>query len=69
MVSPLFYYQLVLVALVWLFMMLHLAWSSQAATSHPKPAEPEPITPKPKRSTEPKPFAGLTHKPPCVVVK
>lgn len=45
-------------------MMLHLAWSSQAATSHPRPAEPEPSTPKPKRSTKPKPFAGLTHKPP-----
>ncbi len=67
MVSSLFDYQLVLVALVWLFMMLHLAWSSQAAMSHPRPAEPEPITHKPKRSTEPKPFAGLTQRPPCAL--
>ena len=26
MVSPLFYYQLALVALVWLFLMLHVTW-------------------------------------------
>ena len=63
----LFYYHLVLVALVWLFMMRHLAWSSQAVTSHPRPAEPEPITPPPQRSPAPKPCAGRTHKPPCVL--
>ena len=31
MVSHLFFYQLVLVALVWLCLMLHWAWSSDSA--------------------------------------
>ncbi len=35
--------------------------------SHQRRAEPEPIQPKRTRSNEPKPFAGLTHKPHCVL--
>src|SRR5215831_17592331 len=62
MVSPLFYYQLALIALVWLCLMLHWAWPSDPATC-PPPSEPTP--PKPKRHREPTPFAGLTTKPPC----
>ena len=55
MVSPLFYYQLVLVALGWLCMMLHLAWSSQAAMSHPKPAAPELSPRSPSAPLNPRP--------------
>ena len=62
MVSDLFFYQLVLVALVWLCLMLQWAWPSDIAVC---PTTPEPPPPLPKRTREPKPFAGLTHKPPC----
>ncbi len=63
MVSALFFYQLVLVALVWLCVMLHWAWPSDPATVCPTP--PEPPSPRPQRHHEPTPFAGLTTKPPC----
>src|SRR6266700_734517 len=62
MVPTLFFYQLVLVALVWLCVMLHWAWPSDPATC-PPPSEPTP--PKPKRHREHTPFAGLTTKPHC----
>ena len=62
MVSHLFYYQLTLVALVWLCLMLQWAWPSAPAGCT---APPEPPGPRPKRHREPTPFAGLTHKPPC----
>jgi IS1 family transposase len=62
MVSHLFYYQLALIAWVWLCLMLQWAWPSDPATC-PPPSEPTP--PKPKRHREPPPFAGLTTKPPC----
>jgi hypothetical protein len=64
MVSHLFFYQLVLIALVWLFVMLLYAWLSERAR-HPSPAAP--IAPRRKRSTEPKAFAGLTHQPHCAL--
>ena len=63
MVSPFLFYQLVLVALVWLCVMLHWAWPSDPATACPTTLEPTP--PRPKRRRESKPFAGLTTKPPC----
>src|SRR5215471_15556157 len=63
MVSHLFFYQLVLVALVWLCVMLHWAWPSDPAPVGP--TTPEPPGPRPKRKHEPTPFAGLTTKPPC----
>jgi IS1 family transposase len=65
MVSPLFYYQLALLALVWLFIMLHLTWPKRSAATTTAPATP--IQPKRTRSNEPKPFAGLTTKPPCAL--
>src|SRR5712691_360992 len=40
MVSPLFFYQLVLVALVWLCVMLHWAWPSDPAAVCPTTPEP-----------------------------
>src|SRR4030095_566100 len=61
MVSHLFFYQLMLIALVWLCVMLHRAWPSDSAAVCPTTPEP----PRPKRQREPTPFAGLTHKPHC----
>jgi IS1 family transposase/transposase-like protein len=58
-----FYYQLVVLGLLWLFVMLHSAWPSRCATAQGTPAKP--ITPRRQRSKEPKPFAGLTHQPHC----
>ena len=63
MVSHLFFYQLVLVALVWLCLVLHWVWPSDPAAVCP--TAPEPTPPVPKRHHEPKPFAGLTTKPHC----
>ncbi|SRR6266487_3543949 len=63
MVSHLFFYQLVLVALVWLCVMLQWAWPSDPAAACPTTLEPTP--PPPKRHREPTPFAGLIHKPHC----
>jgi hypothetical protein len=63
MVSSLFFYQLVLVALVWLCVMFHWAWPSDPATTCPTTLEPPP--PRPKRRREPQPLAGLTTKPHC----
>jgi IS1 family transposase len=65
MVSHLFYYQLVLLGLLWLCVMLHLAWPSPGTT--PQTAPSPPLTLRRQRSTAPKPFAGLTHKPPCAL--
>ena len=66
MVSHLFFYQLVLIALVWLFLLLHYAWPHERA-NHPRSAEPEPLTPKRPRSKAPTPFAGLTQRPQCAL--
>jgi IS1 family transposase len=62
MVSHLFYYQLALLAIVWLFVMLHLPESKPSL-----PAPSVPVKPKRKRSTEPTAFEGLTQKPHCVL--
>src|SRR5919202_1362856 len=62
MVSHLFFYQLTLIALVWLCLMLHWMWPSASAAC---PTIPEPLPPRPKRTREPTPFVGLTHKPHC----
>src|SRR5262249_35396573 len=63
MVSHLFFYQLVLVALVWLCLMLQWAWPSDHVAMCP--TAPEPTPPRRTRRREPTPFAGLTHKPHC----
>jgi hypothetical protein len=62
MVSPLFYSQLALLAIIWLFVMLYVARSRRGAQT-PLPATP--IKLRRNRSTAPKVFEGLTHKPPC----
>jgi IS1 family transposase len=65
MVPTLFFYQLGLVALVCVFLLLCWLWPNAAASPQ------QPIVPtKPSRrirSTEPKPFAGLTQRPSCAL--
>ena len=63
MIANLVVYQLVLIALVWVFLMLSWLWPSEPAAARPIP--PTPVTPPRKRSTAPKPFPGLTRKPSC----
>src|SRR5712691_12578229 len=65
MIPHQFYYQLMVLGLLWLCVMLHLAWPSRGVTTQTKLAKP--ITPRRQRSTDPKPFAGLTHKPHCAL--
>src|SRR5262252_2855883 len=62
MVSPQFCYQRALLAIIWLFVLWHLIESKPGVTTPPGAAQP-----KRKRSTEPKAFQGLTHKPHCVL--
>ena len=64
MIPTLFFYELVLVALVWLFLMLCWLWPNDPAARCP--TQPQPRPPR-KRSNDPKPFAGLTHKPHCAL--
>ena len=63
MVSELFFYQLALIALLWLCLMLHGVWPSDRPTV-PSPL-PQPRLPRRQRRCEPTPFAGLTTKPHC----
>ena len=67
MVSPLFFYQLVLFALIWIFIVLHLTWTQRVVTALAAPALPEPLTPTRPRSNESKPFEELTQKPHCAL--
>ena len=63
MVSHLFFYQLVLIALVWLCVILQWIWPSDPVAACSTILEPP--LPRRKRGREPHPFAGLTTKPPC----
>jgi IS1 family transposase len=63
MVSNLFFYQLMLSALVWLCLMLHGLWPTEPAAEHLTTAPPLP--PSRKRSKVPKPSPGLTRQPHC----
>src|SRR6266481_3200844 len=65
MIPHQFYYQLMVLGLLWLCVMLHLAWPSRGVTTQTKLAKP--LTPRRQRSTDPKPFAGLAHKPHCAL--
>ena len=68
MVSHHFVYQLVLFALIWLFMILHLNRPKCPVLAPATPtAEPEPLKPKRHHSNVPQPFEGLTHKPHCAL--
>jgi len=63
MVSHLFFSQLVLLVLLWLCVMLYYAWSNECTAGDQRPSKPLP--PPRKRSSDSKPFPGLTRKPPC----
>ncbi len=58
---------LVLLALLWLCVIVHLSRPKRPVTTPAVPALPEPLTPKRPRSNEPTPFEGLTHKPHCAL--
>jgi len=63
MASNLLFYQLLLVTLVCLCCVLHALWPG--ARTGVRPTLLQPRSPRSKRSREPKPFAGLLHKPLC----
>jgi len=63
MVSHLFFYQLMVLGLLWLCVMLHYAWPNEWTGGDQKPSTPLP--PPCKRSSDPKPFPGLTRTPGC----
>src|SRR6266705_3222203 len=63
MASNLLFYQLLLVALVCLCVVLQALWPGARTGVRPTLLQPSP--PRPTRSREPKPFAGLLHKPLC----
>src|SRR5499427_342398 len=67
MVSHHVFSQLVLFALLWLFVILHLSRPKRPVMAPAVPALPEPLKPKRPRSNAPKPFEGLTHKPHCAL--
>jgi hypothetical protein len=58
-------YELGLLALLWLFLMLHVLWPSARPVPGQKPRQP--VAPPRQRCKEPTPFAGLTCKPHCDV--
>jgi hypothetical protein len=59
MVSDLFFYEMLLFGLLWLCVMLHYAWPTEDQKTTTPAKLPR------KRSGDPKPFAGLIHKPSC----
>ena len=68
MVSSLFFYQLILFALIGLVVIVHLTRPKRLVAAPATPTkEPEPLKPKRHRTSEPQPFEGLTHKPHCVL--
>ena len=67
MVPHLFFYPLVLFALIWLFVILHLTWPQPGVTAPAVPVEPKPLKLKRHHSNEPKAFEGLPKKPHCAL--
>ncbi len=63
MLSDPLFYKLLLVGCLWLCFILPVAWPSARAI--PGPSTPKPAQPPRKRSHDPQPFAGITHKPHC----
>ena len=57
MIPYLFFYALVLIALVWLFLMLHYTWPNTHAQ---RQSSPTPLKLRRHPSREPKPFAGMS---------
>ena len=67
MVSHLLFYQLLLFAVIWLFVILHLSRPQHAVMAPAVPAALQPLTSKRHRSNAPKAFEGLTQKPHCAL--
>ena len=63
MVQSVLFYQLLLVALIVLCLLIHVWWPDKPAAVSQLPLEPNKH--RRNRSTEPKPFTGLIHKPLC----
>src|SRR5215813_12049064 len=63
MVSDLVFYPLALVVLGWVLLLLQRLW--QSAPMGRRQNSPVPKLPRPTPAQDSKPFAGLTHKPPC----
>jgi IS1 family transposase len=63
MAPNLLFYQLLLVALVLIFLMIHLWRPDHSRATPHRPFKPD--KPRRKRSKEPQPFTGLLHKPLC----
>jgi hypothetical protein len=63
MVSDLFFYELLLLGLLWFCIILHYAWPSQRLAGDQRTSTP--AKPARKRSGAPKSFADLIHKPSC----
>jgi hypothetical protein len=63
MVSDLFFCELLLLGLLWLCVMLHSGWRGGCSAGPQRVSTPAP--PPRTRSRDPKPFPGLTYKPPC----
>jgi IS1 family transposase len=63
MVSHLVFYQLGLIALVWVFLMLYGLWPSEPAAARPMTSKP--LRPRGQHSKKPKSFPGLTRQPCC----
>src|SRR5262249_42725183 len=60
------YYQLAVIGFLWwLCIMLYYTWPSRSAVSPKLPTESIPTKLTRKRMSEPKPFEGLTQRPPC----
>jgi IS1 family transposase len=68
MISHHVFSQLILLALLWLVIIVHLTRPKRPATTPATPTEePKPLTPTQPRSQESKPFEGLTQKPYCAL--
>ena len=65
MIPHLFYYQLIVLGLLWLFVMLSLIWPSPSGPQELRPATPS--TTRRPRDKEPQPFGGLPRKPLCAL--
>ena len=63
MAPNLLLYQLLLVALVLICLLIHVGWPANPSATFKTSLKPD--KPRRKRSTEPKPFTGLLHKPLC----
>jgi transposase-like protein/IS1 family transposase len=63
MITELLFYTLLLFALMWLYLMLHMLWPTERAA--PCSTASKPTLPRCQHSKEPKPFLGLIHRPIC----